>query len=62
MPKTNVEYWEPKLKRNVERDREVDEYYRKLGWNIKRIWEHEVKHDIEKVVDDIKVMIDRYKN
>ena len=59
MPKTNVEYWKPKLERNVERDKEVDEYYKQKGWNIKRIWEHEVKKDLEKVVMEVAKIIDK---
>lgn len=59
MPKTNVEYWKPKLERNVERDKEVDEYYKQKGWNIKRIWEHEVKKDLEKVVIEVAEFIDK---
>lgn len=59
MPKTNVEYWRPKLERNVERDKEVDEYYKQKGWNIKRIWEHEVKKDLEKVVMEVAKIIDK---
>lgn len=61
VPKTNVEYWKPKLERNVERDKEVDEYYKQKGWNIKRIWEHEVKKDLEKVVTEIGGFIDKYR-
>ncbi len=59
MPKTNVEYWKPKLERNVERDKEVDKYYKQKGWNIKRIWEHEVKKDLEKVVMEVAKIIDK---
>src|SRR5699024_10844570 len=59
MPKTNVEYWKPKLERNVERDKEVDEYYKQKGWNIKRIWEHEVKKDLEKVVMKLRRLLIR---
>lgn len=61
MPKTNVEYWKPKLERNVERDKEVDEYYEQKGWNIKRIWEHEIKQNLEKVINDVMRMVDKYK-
>lgn len=62
MPKTNVDYWKPKLKRNVERDREVDEYYKTNGWNIKRIWEHEVKADLEDIILDLSEFIDERKD
>ena len=40
-PKTNSEYWLPKLQRNVQRDRETDEILRNAGWLSIRVWEHE---------------------
>jgi DNA mismatch endonuclease (patch repair protein) len=40
LPKANREYWEPKLHRNVERDREVDQALEAEGWRVLRIWEH----------------------
>lgn len=58
MPKTNVDFWKSKLTRNVERDREVDEYYKENEWYIKRIWEHEIKNNIETVIRDLGNFID----
>lgn len=46
-PKNNYDFWEKKLKRNVERDQEVTEYYQKRGWQILRVWEHEFKADFD---------------
>jgi DNA mismatch endonuclease, patch repair protein len=40
-PANNVWYWEPKLLRNVERDRAADAALLAAGWNVVRIWEHE---------------------
>jgi DNA mismatch endonuclease (patch repair protein) len=40
-PKTNTDYWGPKLKANVERDRDTDRRLRELGWEVFRVWEHE---------------------
>ena len=40
-PRSNSGYWGPKLERNVERDREVDERLHLSGWSVVRIWEHE---------------------
>jgi len=40
-PKTNSDYWKPKLERNVERDRETDQILIDHGWLSVRIWEHE---------------------
>jgi DNA mismatch endonuclease, patch repair protein len=53
MPKTNQEFWQKKLNRNVKRDKEVNKYYCANGWNIKRIWEHEIKEDLNKTLNDI---------
>ena len=40
-PRSNVNYWSPKLARNVERDRWVNEALRGAGWTVFRVWEHE---------------------
>jgi DNA mismatch endonuclease (patch repair protein) len=39
-PRSNTEYWIPKLQRNAERDRLVDECLRAAGWTVLRLWEH----------------------
>jgi DNA mismatch endonuclease, patch repair protein len=61
MPKTNREFWEKKLMRNKERDEEVNKYYIENGWHIKRIWEHEIKDNINKVIQDIVIFIEEAK-
>lgn len=40
-PAVNVGYWDPKLRRNVERDRAADTALAAAGWEVVRIWEHE---------------------
>ncbi|MHB1212688.1 MAG: very short patch repair endonuclease [Candidatus Nanopelagicales bacterium] len=40
-PRTNTDYWAPKLDRNVERDRETDALLTRAGWVSVRVWEHE---------------------
>lgn len=42
-PKTRAEWWAAKLARNRERDAEVNAQLAALGWNVLRVWEHEVK-------------------
>jgi DNA mismatch endonuclease, patch repair protein len=49
-PKSNVEFWEKKLNRNRERDQEVNEYYKDKGWTVIRIWEHEIRDDLDNVI------------
>ena len=40
-PRTNADYWIPKLARNIERDRETDRILAEAGWLSLRVWEHE---------------------
>lgn len=41
IPKSRIDYWEPKLRRNVERDAESTERLRHEGWRVLAIWECE---------------------
>ena len=42
-PKTNTEYWAPKLERNSIRDAKNEKLLRQIGWDVLVIWECEVK-------------------
>lgn len=53
MPQTRKKFWEAKIERNKERDREVNKYYKKNGWKNFRIWEHDEKSDLSKSVEKI---------
>ncbi|MBH0231373.1 very short patch repair endonuclease [Halobacillus yeomjeoni] len=58
MPQTNPDFWKKKLNRNIERDKEVNEYYESRKWNVLRIWEHELKKkNFEKTIDRIEEFI-----
>lgn len=56
MPRTNGEYWGPKLARNVARDMETEAELRVQGWLVVRYWEHEaavaIANDICRLVDE----------
>jgi len=43
-PVQNVQYWLPKLERNVTRAREVEIAYKNSGWKVVRIWEHQINN------------------
>lgn len=43
LPSSNKKYWVEKIERNKKRDREVSQYYRKLGWKVVRVWEHDIQ-------------------
>ena len=49
-PRTNLEYWVPKLARNVERDEENQARLEENGWRVLTIWECEV--DKPEVIQD----------
>jgi DNA mismatch endonuclease (patch repair protein) len=42
-PKGNRKFWEAKITRNRERDREVNRELRKRGWRVLRIAEHSLR-------------------
>ncbi len=43
IPEANREYWVKKINGNRNRDKKVNVYYKKIGWKIIRIWEHNLK-------------------
>lgn len=43
IPSSNLEYWKPKLEKNVRRDADKDQALRELGWRLAVMWECELK-------------------
>lgn len=52
-PKTNQEYWLPKLAANRERDRRQATRIRAAGWRVFRVWEHECFPVADRLVNRI---------
>lgn len=54
MPKSNLDYWVPKLDANRVRDAETNDLLALAGWTVLRYWEHEspeaVAVSIERIV------------
>ncbi len=46
VPRANGAYWQPKLERNVARDRAVDAALSQAGWRVLRAWEHELPAEV----------------
>lgn len=44
---SNKEFWQKKLTRNVERDREVNDALTERGWLVLRFWESDIRKDLE---------------
>lgn len=47
---SNKKYWQKKLKRNVKRDKEVNDELTDMGWLILRFWESEIKRNVQQCV------------
>lgn len=48
--KTNADFWETKIKRNIERDREVNGRLKSEGWIVLRFWGREIKKEMENIL------------
>jgi DNA mismatch endonuclease (patch repair protein) len=40
------DFWQKKIRRNIERDKEVNEYYQTNDWTILRFWTTNIKRDL----------------
>jgi DNA mismatch endonuclease (patch repair protein) len=56
-PKTNSEYWNKKLDRNIERDEKNQKLLCKDGWKVLVLWECQVK-DLQKTKKQITRFLD----
>ena len=43
--KSNKDFWIPKIERNMERDKEVNEYLQSEGWIVLRFWGKQIKKE-----------------
>ena len=48
------EFWREKIENNRKRDRRTTAYLRKNGWNVIRLWEHNIKLDHRKAIERIR--------
>ncbi len=53
MPQSNKRYWKEKIRRNKERDSQVNKELKKTGWKIIRIWEYDVRRNAGKCIKKI---------
>jgi len=50
-PSTRKKYWIEKIERNRKRDAQVNRHYKKTGWKVVRVWEHDLKNKLDLSVD-----------
>lgn len=53
-------FWRKKLAANIERDRKVSRLLRKTGWQVIRIWEHQLR-DEDAVIGRIQAALEQRK-
>jgi DNA mismatch endonuclease (patch repair protein) len=53
LPKSKLDYWEPKLKKNVERDIIHEENLKSLGWKVVVVWECEILKNLDFTIQKI---------
>lgn len=58
---TNREYWVKKIKRNIERDQEVNARLRGEGYTVLRFWGEEIEKRLDDCVDKIVAAVEQNK-
>lgn len=53
LPKSNTEYWKAKMEKNVLNDHLHYEQLKTMGWNVKVLWECELKKSFSSIMDDV---------
>ncbi len=51
--KLDVDYWLPKIRENMKRDRSVNRKLKDMGWKVIRVWAHEVQKNPAGVLERI---------
>ena len=51
--KTNTEFWQKKIERNMQRDIEVNKYLESQNWIVLRFWSGEIEKNLEDCVAKI---------
>lgn len=55
--KSNQEFWHKKIERNIERDKEVNQYLFLNDWIVLRFWSKEVKNNLVNCIEEIEKVI-----
>ena len=57
-PKSNQQFWIPKIERNMQRDHFVNQSLLAMGFVVMRFWEHEIKQNLDACVNQVKLYIE----
>lgn len=54
MPKSNIDFWQEKFKRNVQRDKKKITDLKNDNWRVLIFWECQLSEDLKKCVEKVK--------
>lgn len=60
--KSNPDYWIPKIEKNMQRDIMNERLLQESGWITLRLWEHEIKENIDRCINKIIYLIRTRRN
>lgn len=60
--KSNRGFWIPKIERNMQRDKEVNQKLSEMDYTVFRFWEKEIENELDKCINDVLVHIATGKN
>lgn len=55
--KSNRAFWIPKIERNIQRDKEVNQQLADMGYTVFRFWSKEIKQNLNQCINDVMVFI-----
>lgn len=55
--KSNRRFWIPKIERNLQRDKEVNQALQDMGYTVFRFWAKDLKTELGKCINDVLVYI-----
>ena len=58
MPKTHVDFWKKKFKRNIKRDKRKILELENSGWEVLVFWECQIKEDINECLGSVKKILE----
>jgi DNA mismatch endonuclease, patch repair protein len=56
-PGRSGRYWDEKIATNVARDKRVNRELEKVGWVVLRVWDFEIRKDLESVVTRVEAAL-----
>lgn len=60
--KSNLRFWIPKIESNMQRDKEKQKTLEDAGYTVMRFWDHDIKNNLSKCLNQITLYIESAKD